>query len=59
MPPHFSRPFREYYPRKTIKGMIDMQKHDLPVPGGPDMAARSTEIRAQAPADHSRKGACA
>ncbi len=36
-----------------------MQKHDLPAVGGPDAAARSTEIRAQTPADHSRKGACA
>ena len=57
MPPHFSRPFREYYPRKTIKGMIDMQRHDLPAAGEPDMTARSTEIRAQTPPERDRRGA--
>ena len=41
----------------AIKGMMKMQKHDLPTANAPDMAARSTEIRMQAQPDHSRREA--
>ena len=51
------RPPRAYYPRKSIKGMIDMQRHDLPAAGGPDMTARDTEIRAQTPPERDRREA--
>jgi hypothetical protein len=44
-------------PSKRIKGMINMQKYNLPAAGEPDMPARSAEIRMQERHERDRREA--